>query len=133
MPVTPGPDDVLDALDALVETLEETRGTIDLALSAAAGLRSQREAGHSYVDIVTAGEVRVVELVTEMLRGLVRAGSRRRRAEAQAMTAEGLTMQHIAEVFGVSRQRIAELLRPSSHATPTWWGDRGETGPDHGE
>ena len=131
MPATPGPDDVLDALDALVETLRETRGTIDLALSVAARLRSDREAGHRYADIVAASDVRVVELVTEMLRGLFRSGSQLRRAEAQALAAEGLTMQHIAEVFGVSRQRIAELLQPSSHATPTWWGDRGETGPEH--
>ena len=34
-------------------------------------------------------------------------------AEARALYAEGLTMAQIAELFGVSRQRVAALLRSS--------------------
>jgi DNA-binding transcriptional regulator LsrR (DeoR family) len=34
-----------------------------------------------------------------------------RRAEARALYAEGLTMDQIAERFGVTRQRVSALLR----------------------
>ena len=34
-----------------------------------------------------------------------------RRAEARALYAEGLTMEQIAERFGVTRQRVSTLLR----------------------
>jgi DNA-binding transcriptional regulator LsrR (DeoR family) len=34
-----------------------------------------------------------------------------RRAEAQALYAEGMTMEQIADRFGVTRQRVSTLLR----------------------
>ncbi len=55
----------------------------------------------------------VVELLTHTLSDLSDAGSNFRRIEARALYSEGLTMAQIAELFGVTRQRIAALLRPS--------------------
>jgi len=52
-----------------------------------------------------------VELTRDNLATLVEAGSRLRRAEAHALHAEGMTMEQIAELFGVTRQRVSALLR----------------------
>jgi predicted transcriptional regulator len=40
------------------------------------------------------------------------ASSRLRRAQAAALREEGLTVQDVATLFGVTRQRISNLLRP---------------------
>ena len=53
----------------------------------------------------------MVEQLSKALRLLNTHGQLYRRAEAQALYAEGLTMAELASVFQVSRQRIATLLR----------------------
>ena len=53
----------------------------------------------------------MVEQLSKALRLLNKYGQLYRRAEAQALYAEGLTMAELASVFQVSRQRIATLLR----------------------
>jgi len=53
----------------------------------------------------------MVEHLSKALRLLNKHGQLYRRAEAQALYAEGLTMAELASVFQVSRQRIAALLR----------------------
>lgn len=52
----------------------------------------------------------IVELVTAKLDRLFKAGNRIRRAEAAALHAEGLSMERIAATFGVTRQRVSQLL-----------------------
>ncbi|MCW2991181.1 MAG: hypothetical protein JWM73_1775 [Solirubrobacterales bacterium] len=71
-----------------------------------------REAGDSYRDIVGAesGPL-LVEMLTEATQALDAAGAAFRRAEASALYDEGMTMDEIAEAFGVSRQRVSTLLR----------------------
>ena len=118
----PRDDEVLEALAALVETLAETKSTIDKAIAGAKRMRRQRVRGSTYSDIVSKEDELVVELVTAMLRGLFDAGSRLRRAEARALSAEGLSMERIGELFGVSRQRVSELLRLPPTAPGQWWG-----------
>jgi hypothetical protein len=53
----------------------------------------------------------MVEQLSKALHVLNKHGQFYRRAEAQALYAEGLTMAELASVFQVSRQRIAMLLR----------------------
>lgn len=53
----------------------------------------------------------VVELVTLNIGTLQTIGSRLRQAEARALRAEGLTMEAIADLWGVTRQRVSALLR----------------------
>jgi len=55
--------------------------------------------------------VEMVEQLSKALRVFNTYGQLYRRAEAQALYAEGLTMAELASVFQVSRQRIATLLR----------------------
>jgi transcriptional regulator len=53
----------------------------------------------------------VVEMITQNIETLQSIGSQLRQAEARALRAEGATMEWIADLFGVTRQRISALLR----------------------
>jgi hypothetical protein len=53
----------------------------------------------------------LVQLLTESADALHEHGSRVRRTEARALHREGMTMDQIAQLFGVSRQRVSALLR----------------------
>jgi hypothetical protein len=105
-------NDLLDALDELEDLartdLERTR----LMISRVRDLRTRILDGDPLPDIVS-GEPRplVVELISESIRGLQTVGAELRRTEAQALRAHGLTIDHIARLFGVSHQRVSALLR----------------------
>ncbi len=77
-----------------------------------AEIRRQRSAGRSYREIVegTKGDLSV-QLITEATQALDEVGARVRRTEALALYREGMTMEEIAEKFGVTRQRVSALLR----------------------
>lgn len=53
----------------------------------------------------------LVHLLTQSAQALDRVGSLVRRTEATVLHREGLTMDQIAALFGVSRQRVSALLR----------------------
>jgi DNA-directed RNA polymerase sigma subunit (sigma70/sigma32) len=53
----------------------------------------------------------IVQLLTESTNLLHSYGNRVRRTEARALHREGMTMEEIARLFGVSRQRVSALLR----------------------
>jgi len=75
-------------------------------------LRRQLQAGGSLVDLVEAEETpRMVELISTNMATLETAGAEFRAAEALALRAHGLTIESIAELFGVTRQRISALLK----------------------
>ena len=66
----------------------------------------------SYTELVAGGDgPLIVQLLTESSTALDSCGASVRRAEAKALYAEGLTMEEIAESFGVTRQRVSALLR----------------------
>jgi len=75
-------------------------------------LAGSRRSGRRWGDIVS-GEPRprLTELLSNSLRLLSENGVRFRRALAKAMHAEGMSTEEIARQFGVSRQRISNLLR----------------------
>jgi predicted transcriptional regulator len=54
----------------------------------------------------------MVEMITMNIEALQSLGSRLRQAEARALRADGVTMEEIAQLFGVTRQRISALLKP---------------------
>jgi hypothetical protein len=119
-------DPVLSALDELVTVLRLTTERNRTAIRRADAIRRLREQGHRYSEIVPI-EKRplIVELLTHNLHELSDASSRFRRLEARALYSEGLTMAEIAELFGVTRQRVAALLRPSVDATNSARGPSG--------
>lgn len=106
------PDRLLDSLLGLERSLEVNDLRTQAMRTRIADIREQRLAGRSYSEIVSA-EARplIVELLTQSVRELDSAGVRVRRDEARALREDGMTMEAIAELFGVSRQRVSALLR----------------------
>lgn len=75
-------------------------------------LRTGLRAGESLVDLVEAEPApRMVELLSINMAAIESAGAEFRAAEALALRAEGLTLTAIAELFGVTRQRISALVK----------------------
>jgi CRP-like cAMP-binding protein len=112
-------DEVLRDLDALVQVLDDGASLAHATLTRAHELREWRLEGRSYTEILAA-EPRplVVEMISDYLSRVGTAGSRFRHSQARALRAEGMTTQAIADLFGVTRQRISAILndgdRPGS-------------------
>ncbi len=105
-------DAFLQALTALEATLADNQERTRLIKKRIAQLRRLRANGASYAEIVaTRDGPLLVQLLTESSTALDTSGASVRRAEARALYAEGLTMDQIAERFGVTRQRVSTLLR----------------------
>lgn len=105
-------DPVLEALDQLVLALRDNAARIEASVERAQRMRDERVAGRSYRDIETSGDGPLILAMTrDNMSALAEAGSRLRRAEARALHDEGMTMEQIAELFGVTRQRVSALLR----------------------
>jgi DNA-directed RNA polymerase sigma subunit (sigma70/sigma32) len=100
--------DLDQALDTNIERTHRMRQRIREIQDALAGGRSLRE-------VVPDEETPLlVELLTQSAEHLHAYGSRVRRTEARALHREGLTMEEIARLFGVTRQRVSALLRETS-------------------
>jgi hypothetical protein len=107
-----GQDNVLDAFEALLEALKSNEAATRELARRARILRTARAAGLAYAEIVAVDDRPLeIELLRGMQERLNLAGRRLRAAEARALRDEGLTLDRIAEVFGVSRQRVIALLR----------------------
>ena len=105
-------DAFLQALTALDAALDDNQQRLKLIKKRIAQLRRLRANGDSYGDIVSSRDgPLLVQLLTESSAALDTSGANVRRAEAEALYAEGMTMEQIAEHFGVSRQRVSALLR----------------------
>jgi hypothetical protein len=108
-------DDFLRALTALEAGLDDQRSRASMIKKRIAQIRRRRASGASYTDIVSSNSTPlIVQLLTEGSTSLDRLGAEVRRAEARALYDEGLTMEEIAEHFGVTRQRVSTLLQGGS-------------------
>ena len=107
------------AADAATKALEELVGAIDdcvrqleSARVRAEQLLASRADGVPWLEIVSKeSRPLVVESVSAVLAALARAGSAFRREQAHALQAEQVSINRIAALFGVTRQRISALLR----------------------
>ena len=105
-------DELLDALDALLVVLRDTTKRNQLAIRQAEAICKLHRGGLTYREIFVRDERSLIRQITsDNLDQLVRASARLRWAEARALHAEGLTMDKIAVLFGLTRQRISSLLR----------------------
>jgi hypothetical protein len=96
--------DLIGAIDVCIDELHEARRR-------ARELKDQRDGGRAWAEIVTAEEPPlVVERISTALSTLSDHGSRWRRAEALALQAEGLSINRIASLFRVTRQRVSVLV-----------------------
>lgn len=105
-------DRLLDALGELEHAahgnIERTRALLDRATY----LRERLHEGEDLIGVIEREPApRIVELLTTNMATLETTGAAFRAAEAMALRAEGLTIEAIAGLFGVTRQRISALLR----------------------
>jgi DNA-binding transcriptional ArsR family regulator len=108
-------DDFLEALTALEGVLDDNMERGKLIKKRIARLRRLRESGMSYSELVDSEDgPLIVHLLTESSAALDTCGATVRRAEARALHGEGMTMEQIAERFGVTRQRVSALLSKDS-------------------
>jgi len=75
-------------------------------------LHRQVGKGEALAPLVEAeDQPRTVEMITENIDTLQGIGARLRAVQAQALRDEGLTIAAIADLFGVTRQRVSALLK----------------------
>jgi predicted XRE-type DNA-binding protein len=119
-------DEVLVAMAEVLATLRAIAVTADRIEDRVAMLRRRRAEGAEWGDLV-GDEQRplIVELLSAGQERLVRSGSKLRRAQAQALRAEGLTYDRIAELFGVTRQRVIALVKAADAANTSEAGGSG--------
>ncbi len=72
----------------------------------------QRRRGRPYREILPRGDQPlIVKLLRENLSHLTTAFSDLQHAEAMALHAEGMTMEQIGQLFGISHQRVSAMLK----------------------
>jgi hypothetical protein len=112
--MTPETATFLEALEELERALERTVDMAERMSNRIGYLREQCLTGRPLHEIVRNEDPPlVVQLLTESANVLHTYGTRVRRTEARALHQEGVTMEDIARLFGVSRQRVSALLRDS--------------------
>ena len=100
------------ALAALVTELDACIARLHHAHDRAARLQQHRRTGGAWLDIVTAeSRPLVVESISAVMASLATAGHAWRREQARALHDEQVSINRIAALFGVTRQRISALLR----------------------
>ncbi len=105
------------ALDALRVAVAHAQEGLDAVSGRITFLREERTKGRTYGELVVEEErPLIVELLTSVLDELMTAGATFRRAEARALHDGGMSQEAIAQLFGVTRQRIGVLLQNSQRA-----------------
>jgi predicted transcriptional regulator len=108
-------DETLEALDAVAEAAEENEQASKDIRKRAEQLQKERARGKPWREIIEKEErPRLVEMLSSAIALLTFSGSRLRRAQASELHSNGQSMDTIARLFGVSRQRIAAILRGRS-------------------
>jgi hypothetical protein len=105
-------DRARSALADLAVVLRDASKQLAEAADRADELAGLRDEGHAYSEIVPK-EKRplIVETISGVMDSLSRVGARWRREEARALHQEGMSMDKIAGLFGVTRQRVSALLK----------------------
>ncbi len=108
----PGGDVAARALEDLLAELDRCVDELVQARARAEKLLRERRTGRAWLDIV-GGEARplVVERISTVLGSLSAAGHAWRREQAAALRSEQVSINRIAAMFGVTRQRISALLK----------------------
>jgi hypothetical protein len=108
----PGSDDVLNALDELESVLRENAESERLLAKRIAEVRFARQNGREWKAILgDEDEPGTVQLVSTILRRQSEASGYLRRSLVVALRAEGQSIPSIAHLFGVTHQRVSNLLR----------------------
>ncbi len=112
MHARPARDSADAALDRLIEELGSVVDELTRARERARELQQQRAQGRGWYDIVSSEErPLIVEQVTSAMASLATVGGQWRREQAAALAAEDVSINRIAALYGVTRQRVSALLR----------------------
>jgi hypothetical protein len=107
-----GPDEVLIALGELDAVLKENADRERVLFQRIAEVRLARENGQEWKSILAdEDEPSTVQLVSTILRRQSEASGYLRRSLVVALRAEGQSIPSIAHLFGVTHQRVSNLLR----------------------
>jgi hypothetical protein len=107
-----GSDEVLHALDELESVLQENAESERLLSRRIADVRRARQSGQEWKAILgDESEPGTVQLVSTILRRQSEASGYLRRSLVVALRAEGQSIPSIAHLFGVTHQRVSNLLR----------------------
>ena len=107
-----GSDDVLKALAELESVLKENAESERLLAKRIADVRLARENGREWKAILgDEDDPGTVQLVSTILRRQSEASGYLRRSLVVALRAEGQSIPSIAHLFGVTHQRVSNLLR----------------------
>jgi hypothetical protein len=113
-------DPTLLALENLVEAAQQVARMTERVTARAAYIRACRLQGRPYREIIDREEVPLIAgLLAKDIRRLEAASTRFRQAEAAALHQEGMTMEEIARLFGLTRQRISAMIRGAAAAPPS--------------
>lgn len=109
---TSSTDPAATALQRLVTEIDSSLAELDQARTRAEALLRERRAGRPWLEVVTAeSRPLIVESVSSVLSRLSGAGHEWRREQALALREESVSINRIAALFGVTRQRISALVR----------------------
>jgi hypothetical protein len=107
-----GSDDVLNALGELDAVLRENAERERVLFQRIAEVRLARENGQEWKSILAGeDEPSTVQLVSTILRRQSEASGYLRRSLVVALRSEGQSIPSIAHLFGVTHQRVSNLLR----------------------
>jgi hypothetical protein len=107
-----GSDEVLDALGELESVLRENAESERLLFQRIAEVRLARQSGKEWKSILAGeDEPGTVQLVSTVLRRQSEASGYLRRSLVVALRGEGQSIPSIAGLFGVTHQRVSNLLR----------------------
>ena len=119
-----GSDDVLKALDELETVLRENAESERLLSKRIAEVRLARQNGREWKAILgDEDEPGTVQLVSTILRRQSEASGYLRRSLVVALRSEGQSIPSIAHLFGVTHQRVSNLLRRVAQGNSTAGGN----------
>ena len=105
------------ALDDLCQAVVRAQDLLAAVQARSEVLHEARSQGRRYSEMVSEEQrPLIVQMLSQVLEELSQAGAAFRRAEARALHAEGMSHESIAEVFGVTRQRVSALLKEAARA-----------------
>jgi DNA-binding NarL/FixJ family response regulator len=109
------PDAVLAALADAVAVLDRLARSAGDMIDNADAVAALRRDGRAWTDVLATEEARrLTTTLAESAEAVGRANSEVRRAAVVALYSTGLSMQAIGQLLGVSRQRIAVVLRAAT-------------------
>ena len=118
MKPSPSSDDELDQLDDLAARFEDDARSVRHLAERLRQLRAGRARGRPWAEIVDGRRPGALDLVDQAVRRLTEGSAALRRLLVRGLRTEGATMPAIAQILGVSHQRVSVLLKSRNGPVP---------------